>query len=193
MSVFLWSVLRVIWTDGARTVFLSFAFSFSPSYPCLCLQLVFSAAIKKIFSEAWLLSLCPPLRLALSLLHPLLLLSLLLQDAVLFHNTIYYNLRYGNVNATTEDVHRVARLAGIHDAILRMPYGYDTQVGERGLKLSGALHAAVLLRSHVVSRADSTSLLFHDVENIHSKSKRRCFSFLMNVELELWLLKLNCG
>lgn len=60
------------------------------------------------------------------------------QDAVLFHNTIFYNLQYGNIHATTEDVHGVARLAGIHDAILRMPNGYETQVGERGLKLSGA-------------------------------------------------------
>lgn len=59
---------------------------------------------------------------------------------MLFHNTIYYNLQYGNINATSEEVHQVARLAGIHDAILRMPHGYDTQVGERGLKLSGVLH-----------------------------------------------------
>ncbi|CDQ96121.1 unnamed protein product [Oncorhynchus mykiss] len=59
------------------------------------------------------------------------------QDAVLFHNTIFYNLQYGNINATPEEVYQVARLAGIHDAILRMPHGYDTQVGERGLKLSG--------------------------------------------------------
>ncbi|KAL0176881.1 hypothetical protein M9458_029211, partial [Cirrhinus mrigala] len=57
-------------------------------------------------------------------------------DAVLFHNTIFYNLLYGNINATAEDVYRVAKLAGIHDAILKMPHGYDTQVGERGLKLS---------------------------------------------------------
>lgn len=62
------------------------------------------------------------------------------QDAVLFHNTIFYNLQYGNINATPEEVYQVARLAGIHDAILRMPHGYDTQVGERGLKLSGVLH-----------------------------------------------------
>lgn len=56
---------------------------------------------------------------------------------MLFHNTIFYNLLYGNINATAEDVYRVARLAGIHDAILKMPHGYETQVGERGLKLSG--------------------------------------------------------
>lgn len=59
---------------------------------------------------------------------------------MLFHNTIYYNLQYGNINATPAEVHQVARLAGIHDAVLRMPHGYDTQVGERGLKLSGVLH-----------------------------------------------------
>ncbi|KAI1234678.1 hypothetical protein IHE44_0003052 [Lamprotornis superbus] len=58
-------------------------------------------------------------------------------DAVLFHNTIYYNLLYGNTEATAEEVYTVAKLAGIHDAILRMPNGYNTQVGERGLKLSG--------------------------------------------------------
>lgn len=59
------------------------------------------------------------------------------QDAVLFHNTIYYNLLYGNISATPEEVYAVAKFAGIHDAILRMPNGYNTQVGERGLKLSG--------------------------------------------------------
>ncbi|KAM9274063.1 iron-sulfur clusters transporter ABCB7, mitochondrial [Morus bassanus] len=59
------------------------------------------------------------------------------QDAVLFHNTIYYNLLYGNIGAKPEEVYAVAKLAGIHDAILRMPNGYNTQVGERGLKLSG--------------------------------------------------------
>ena len=61
----------------------------------------------------------------------------LVQDAVLFHNTIYYNLLYGNISASPEEVYAVAKLAGLHDAILRMPHGYDTQVGERGLKLSG--------------------------------------------------------
>lgn len=106
---------------------------------------------------------------------------LLLQDAVLFHNTIFYNLQYGNINASTEDVHRVARLAGIHDAVLRMPHGYDTQVGERGLKLSGALHtaAAALLCLNVVSPADTNSKRPSslDVDNTQSNDDTHCFNF----------------
>ena len=63
--------------------------------------------------------------------------ALQLQDSVLFHNTIFYNLQYGNLNATTEDVIAAAKMADIDSAIRRMPNQYDTQVGERGLKLSG--------------------------------------------------------
>lgn len=87
------------------------------------------------------------------------------QDAVLFHNTIYYNLQYGNINATPEEVYQVARLAGIHDAILKMPHGYDTQVGERGLKLSGgekqrvAIARAILKHPPILLYDEATSSL----------------------------------
>ena len=59
------------------------------------------------------------------------------QDVVLFNETIRYNLRYGRHGATDGEIEDAARRAHIHDAIVRMPLGYDTKVGERGLKLSG--------------------------------------------------------
>ncbi|KAI8053117.1 uncharacterized protein B0P05DRAFT_479739 [Gilbertella persicaria] len=59
------------------------------------------------------------------------------QDTVLFNDTVMYNIRYGDVNASDEDVYRAAKAAQIHDKILSFPDGYDTKVGERGLRLSG--------------------------------------------------------
>ncbi|XP_063490765.1 iron-sulfur clusters transporter ABCB7, mitochondrial isoform X17 [Symphalangus syndactylus] len=87
------------------------------------------------------------------------------QDAVLFHNTIYYNLLYGNISASPEEVYAVAKLAGLHDAILRMPHGYNTQVGERGLKLSGgekqrvAIARAILKDPPLILYDEATSSL----------------------------------
>ncbi len=59
------------------------------------------------------------------------------QDTVLFNDTIGYNIAYGREGASFEDVQNVAKAAQIHDFIASLPKGYDTEVGERGLKLSG--------------------------------------------------------
>jgi len=59
------------------------------------------------------------------------------QDTVLFNDTIYYNIAYGNTGATREEVISAAQNADIHDFITILPDGYETIVGERGLKLSG--------------------------------------------------------
>ena len=59
------------------------------------------------------------------------------QDTVLFNDTIYYNIRYGRPNASDAEVYDAAKLAHIHDFVMSLPQGYDTMVGERGLKLSG--------------------------------------------------------
>jgi len=59
------------------------------------------------------------------------------QDTVLFNDTIYYNIAYGNPEANDQEITTAAKLAHIHDFIRQLPQGYQTRVGERGLKLSG--------------------------------------------------------
>lgn len=59
------------------------------------------------------------------------------QDTVLFNDTIRYNIGYGRPGASDAEIEHAARLAHIHDLVMAMPDGYQTMVGERGLKLSG--------------------------------------------------------
>ena len=59
------------------------------------------------------------------------------QDTVLFNDTIYYNIAYGRADATREQIVQAAKAAQIHNFVQSLPKGYDTTVGERGLKLSG--------------------------------------------------------
>lgn len=59
------------------------------------------------------------------------------QDTVLFNDTVFYNIAYGRAGASPAEVEQAARLAHIHDFVMGLPDGYQTMVGERGLKLSG--------------------------------------------------------
>lgn len=58
------------------------------------------------------------------------------QDTVLFNDTIFYNIQYGRMTASKEEVIEAARQAAIHDVIMRFPDQYETRVGERGLKVT---------------------------------------------------------
>ncbi len=67
------------------------------------------------------------------------------QDCVLFHNTIKYNVRYGRLSAPDNEVMDAINIAGLTHSIGSMPDGFDTQVGERGLKLSGTCNETIFL------------------------------------------------
>jgi len=87
------------------------------------------------------------------------------QDTLLFNDTVLYNIQYGRLGASEEEVHQAARLAHIHDQVVGMAAGYDTVVGERGLKLSGgekqrvALARAFLKKPAVLLCDEATSSL----------------------------------
>ena len=72
------------------------------------------------------------------------------QDTVLFNETIYYNIAYGKPNATPAEIEHAARMAHVHDFIMAMPDGYQTLVGERGLKLSGGEKQRVAIARTVI-------------------------------------------
>ncbi|SHE63267.1 ATP-binding cassette, subfamily B [Loktanella atrilutea] len=92
------------------------------------------------------------------------------QDTVLFNDTIHYNIAYGRPDATEAEIREAARAANIHDFVMSLPDGYDTTVGERGLKLSGGEKqrvgiARTLLKNPPILLLDeATSALDTDTE-----------------------------
>lgn len=102
------------------------------------------------------------------------------QDTVLFNNTVKYNIGYGRLSASDEEIMEAARQASIHDAIFRFPDGYETQVGERGLKISGGEKqrlaiARTVLKDPVLLCLDETT------SSLDSKTEEEILNSLNNL------------
>jgi ATP-binding cassette subfamily B protein len=101
------------------------------------------------------------------------------QDAVLFNDSIYYNIDFGRPGGTRADVEAAASLAEIHDFVAALPDGYATVVGERGLKLSGgekqrvAIARAVLKRPRIYLFDEATSALDSHTERAIQDNLRK--------------------
>lgn len=92
------------------------------------------------------------------------------QETALFHRSISENIAYGKPDATPEEIQRAAKLANAHDFIMDLPEGYDTLVGERGIKLSGgqrqriAIARAILKDAPILVLDEATSALDSESE-----------------------------
>ncbi|MCH7693359.1 MAG: ABC transporter ATP-binding protein/permease [Proteobacteria bacterium] len=93
------------------------------------------------------------------------------QDTVLFNDTIYYNIAYGNPAASPAEVEEAARLARVHDFVMGLPDGYQTSVGERGLKLSGGEKQRVAIARTILK--EPSILLFDEATSaLDSRTER---------------------
>ena len=102
------------------------------------------------------------------------------QDTVLFNDTIYYNIAYGRPEATRAEVEEAARLARIHDFVTGLPDGYETIVGERGLKLSGGEKQRVAI-ARVILKAPKILVFDEATSALDTKTEREIQASLAEV------------
>lgn len=105
------------------------------------------------------------------------------QDTVLFNDSIYYNIAYGRPDATQDEVIAAAQAAHIHHFIESLPQGYDSTVGERGLKLSGGEKQRVAIARAILK--NPAMLIFDEATSaLDSKSEKA-------IQAELWQIARN--
>ncbi len=104
--------------------------------------------------------------------------GIVLQDSILFSGTVRENLLYGNKNARKKDIVNAAKLANAHDFIMKLPEGYDTVIGQRGLTLSGGQRQRVSIARTIIQNPrvlildEATSALDSESENLINEAMR---------------------
>jgi ATP-binding cassette, subfamily B, heavy metal transporter len=105
------------------------------------------------------------------------------QDTVLFNDTIYYNIAYGRPGASPAAVEEAARLAHIHDFVASLPDGYETMVGERGLKLSGGEKQRVAI-ARVILKAPKILVFDEATSALDTRTEREIQANLAELSAE---------
>lgn len=105
------------------------------------------------------------------------------QDTVLFNQSIFHNIHYANQQASLEDVHNAARVANIHGFIESLPDGYDTIVGERGLKLSGGEKQRIAI-ARVILKNPRILVFDEATSSLDSRSEQSILSSLKEVAMQ---------
>ncbi len=105
--------------------------------------------------------------------------AMVLQDTFLFNGTVRDNIRYGKLDATDEEIEQAARTANAHEFIVEMPNGYETESGERGVKLAGgqkqrmAIARAVLADPRILILDEATSSVDSESEYLIHRAMDR--------------------
>jgi ATP-binding cassette subfamily B protein len=102
------------------------------------------------------------------------------QDTVLFNDTVLYNIAYGHPGASRAEIEEAARFARIHDFIVGLPDGYETTVGERGLKLSGGEKQRVAI-ARVILKAPEILIFDEATSALDTKTEREIQASLAEV------------
>ena len=102
------------------------------------------------------------------------------QDTVLFNDSIYFNIAYGRPGASRDEVERAAKLAHLDSFIARLPQGYDTQVGERGLKVSGGEKQRIAI-ARVLLKQPSILVFDEATSSLDSASEQAILQALKEV------------
>lgn len=107
--------------------------------------------------------------------------SVIPQNGVLFNDTINFNLRYGNPDATQEEIERIAKQCRLHDKIMSMPDGYESQVGDLGAKLSGGERQRILIARGLLKRNAEIFLFDEATSNLDANTEAEITGWLDDV------------